>query len=126
MRFNNRVCHRLHDEHVATIALAGQLEQLIARYPQDAPDIDDSGSEQFLSNLSTDIGGEVERHFAFEESELFTYLETIGEMAIGALLTEEHKVLRPLGMQLAALARNARDRRLKPAEWRALSHAGQE
>ncbi len=126
MKFSNRICQRLHQEHEATIVLAERLEQLIARHRQDAPDIGDTSSMQFLSDLSIDIGGEVERHFSFEESQLFTYLQAIGEPAIGALLTEEHEVLRPLSVQLAALARNARLRRFEAVEWRALRRVGQE
>ncbi len=126
MSFTNRICQRLHQEHDSTIALAGRLEHLMVRFRDDAPDISDSVSARFLGDLSTDISGEVERHFAFEEDELFTYLVSVGEPAIGMLLTEEHEVLRPLGAQISALAGKARDRRLEPSEWSALRRAGQE
>jgi hemerythrin-like domain-containing protein len=38
---------------------------------------------------------------------LFVYLDGVGETAIGAHLTEEHAVLRPLLSELAAVARQA-------------------
>jgi hemerythrin-like domain-containing protein len=116
MSFNNRISQTLHDEHQATVALMERLEQLLARYRRSPPP-NDRGVAQFLDELARDLGADVERHFAFEESQLFTYLDAIGDAAIGAHLTDEHAAMRPLGIELAALARRARDKGFDAPGW---------
>src|SRR6516164_11603272 len=102
MSFTNRVRQTLHEEHQATIALMERLEQFIARHRRDGtPDAGDTAAARLLSDLATSMENEVQRHFAFEEERLFTYLNTIGNEAIGAHLTDEHAVLRPIGARLA-------------------------
>ena len=76
MNFNNRVCQKLHEEHAAVIALLERLTQTIARHRDDAPAAKDPMVAKLLSDLAAELPGEVERHFAFEESELFPYLST--------------------------------------------------
>ena len=107
MSFTNRICQTLHDEHGATVALMERLEQLLARGRRGAPDKADSNVARLLSDLSTGVEAEVERHFAFEENHLFTYLEAIGDADIGAHLTSEHAAMRPLGVRVAAISRIA-------------------
>jgi hemerythrin-like domain-containing protein len=115
MSFSNRISQTLHDEHRATVALMERLEQLIARHR--APPPKDRSVAQLLDDLARELGADVERHFAFEESQLFTYLDAIGDAAIGAHLTDEHVAIRPLGTELAALARNARDNGFDAPGW---------
>jgi hemerythrin-like domain-containing protein len=76
--------------------------------------------------LSTGVEAEVERHFAFEESHLFTYLEAMGDAAIGMHLTSEHEAMRPLGVRVAALARKAASAGFTPAEWEEFVRLAQE
>jgi hemerythrin-like domain-containing protein len=117
MNFTNRISQVLHEEHRATIALMERLEQLVARHRASAPDRDDRIVAQLLSDLSTGVQAEVERHFDFEEGQLFPYLEAAGDDAIGAHLTSEHEAMRPLGLQLAALAREASGKGFDQARW---------
>jgi len=124
--FNNRISQTLHDEHRATIALIERLEQLIARYRRGPPAADDRTVAQLLSDLSTGVEAEVQRHFAFEEERLFTYLAAIGDDAIGAHLTDEHAAMRPLGVRIAALARDAAARGFDAASWDEFRRSGQE
>ncbi len=125
MSFSNRISQTLHDEHQATVALMERLEQLIARNRR-SPPANERGVAQLLDELSRELGADVERHFAFEEAQLFTYLDAIGDKAIGAHLAGEHAAMRPLGTLLAALARNARDNGFDGPGWDEFRHIGGE
>ncbi len=127
MNFNNRISQALHEEHLATVALMQRLEQLIARHRRGAPpDASDGAVAKLLSDLAAALEAEVERHFAFEEERLFTYLAAIGEEAIGPHLTDDHTVMRPIGARLAALARAARTAGFDAATWEEFCRAGGE
>ncbi len=108
MAFSNRICQILHDEHAAAMALMERLAHLLARYPRGKPpDANDGAVAQLLRQIAPAIEADIERHFAFEEAELFPFLDAVGAGAIGAHLTEEHKAIRPLGVRLVALSRAA-------------------
>ncbi len=108
MTFSNRICQTLHDEHAAAMALMERIAHLLGRYPRGKPpDANDRAVAQLLNEIAPAIEADIERHFAFEESELFPFLDTAGASAIGAHLTEEHKAIRPLGLRLVALSRAA-------------------
>jgi hemerythrin-like domain-containing protein len=127
MSFTNRISQTLHDEHGATVALMERLEQLLTRGRRGGPpDPRDGAVASLLSDLSTGVEAEVERHFAFEENHLFTYLEAMGDAAIGAHLTSEHAAMRPLGVRVAAMARAATAQGFAPAEWEEFLRLGQE
>jgi len=126
MEFTNRISQKLHEEHRATVALVERLEQLIARHRQGAPDVKDRATAQLLGDLSVGIASEVERHFAFEENHLFSYLAAIGDSAIGAHLTDEHGAIRPLGTRIASLARAAATQGFDAAGWETFRRTSQE
>jgi hemerythrin-like domain-containing protein len=126
MSFTNRISQTLHEEHRATVALMERLEQLIARHRRSRPDVNDRAVVQLLSDLSTGVEAEVQRHFAFEEDRLFAYLAAIGDEAIGAHLTDEHTAMRPIGVRIAALAREAAVRGFDDAGWDEFRRSGQE
>jgi hemerythrin-like domain-containing protein len=127
MSFTNRISQALHDEHGATVALMERLEQLIARYRRGGlPAVGDPAVSRLLSDLSTGVEDEVERHFAFEEDHLFTYLREVGDVAIGEHLTSEHVTMRPLGQRLAAIARTSVGKGFEPAEWAEFGTLGQQ
>jgi hemerythrin-like domain-containing protein len=117
MSFTNRISQTLHEEHRATIALLERLEQLIARHRRNIPDIGDRAVAQLLSDLASGVAAEVQRHFDFEEHQLFAYLDAMGDSAIGSHLTEEHSAMRPLGLRLSELAREAAARGFDEAGW---------
>jgi hemerythrin-like domain-containing protein len=127
MSFANRISQALHEEHRASIALMERLEQFLARHRQTKPPLaDERGLGQLLSDLSTGVEAEVQRHFAFEENSLFSYLEAIGDEAIGVHLTEEHNAMRPIGSELAGLARDAAARGFDELAWKRFRLLGQE
>lgn len=115
--FSNRICETLHEEHRATVALMERLERLITAHRRSPPDAKDPATAQFLRELAGGVEAEVNRHFDFEEQHLFTYLQSIGDAAIGAHLTDEHSAMRPLGEQLATLARTATTTGFDAAGW---------
>jgi hemerythrin-like domain-containing protein len=116
MTFTNRVNQVLHDEHAATIALVHLLQGVVARFRRSSPAADDPVVAQLFKELAG-AETEVARHFAFEERQLFPYLEAMGDGAIGAHLTAEHAVLGPLWARLAALAREISAHGLDAEKW---------
>jgi hemerythrin-like domain-containing protein len=126
MSFTNRISQTLYEEHRATIALMGRLERLIAGHRREPPDAHDHGVAQLLSDLWTALEADVQRHFAFEEDHVFTYLGGIGEEAIGAHLTDEHTAMRPIAARIAALAREAAVRGFDSAGWDEFRRSGEE
>lgn len=118
MSFTNRISQALHDEHGATVALMERVEQMLARGRRGGPpDKADGNVARLLSDLSSGVEAEIERHFAFEENHIFAYLEAMGDAGIGEHLTSEHAAMRPIGARVAALARAAASNGFTPAEW---------
>lgn len=86
----------LHADHMATIAILQELEDMLA---VKAPP---KGGEGFLKRLSTTLRNEVERHFAFEENHLFPLFGAAGGMV--GMLVQEHRAILPLALGLADMA----------------------
>jgi hemerythrin-like domain-containing protein len=123
----NRISQTLHEEHRATIALMERLEALMVRFRKsDGPDVNEPATAQLLNDLATSIESEVQRHFAFEEDKLFSYLSEVGDDAIAEHLTSEHSAIRPVGMALASLAKEARAQGFDAARWAEFRRLGQE
>ncbi len=126
MMFSRRTAQLLHEDHQATIEVIEALDSLLARARRKTPDSADPQIARTLKQASGTIEGEIDSHFAFEENELFTRLEDMGDAAIGAHLREEHAALLPLGKQVAALARDALAGGFTDASWADFrSHAGE-
>jgi iron-sulfur cluster repair protein YtfE (RIC family) len=96
MEFNRHISRRLHEEHVATLALWGRLESVLAAGRHDAA---------LLKSAAASLERELDRHFRFEEAELFPRLAEAGEGDIGELLREEHETIRAAGTRFIALAK---------------------
>jgi len=124
--FTHRISQTLHEEHRETVALMERLEQLIARHRRALPDVADRTVARLLSDLSTGVQAEVERHFAFEEARLFGYLAEIGDNEISAHLTDEHNAMRPIGQRVAHLAREGSAQGFDQDRWTELCRLGQE
>jgi hemerythrin-like domain-containing protein len=124
--FNNRICQTLHDEHASNTALLERVERLIGGQGRAHPNNIDPTVRELLSALGTNMANEVRRHFDFEENELFTYLDSIGENAIGAHLTDEHSVLRPLITQLSDTAHASLERGFDESGWNKFRQLGAE
>lgn len=96
MEFDRAISRRLHEEHDATLALWGRVEQAVAADRHDAA---------LMREAAAALAGEIERHFEFEEHELFPRLAAAGEGDIGELLAEEHEAIREAAGRFMALAR---------------------
>ena len=124
--FSTRVCQALHDEHRATIGLAERIAGLLDRHRRGRPDSHDAATRRLLDEIPAAMGAGIARHFDFEEAELFAHLAAVGDVAIGAHLTDEHQVMRPLGLELANLARSAAADGFDEAAWQSFRHVGTE
>ena len=91
-----QVNRRLHEEHVAVIALCARLEASLAAGKPDTA---------LLKTALAAIEDEVERHFVFEEAELFPRMKEAGEGDLVELLLEEHVAVRDAARRFAAAAR---------------------
>lgn len=107
MSFSRRTAQLLHEDHQATIAVIESLDALLARARKKAPDVADPAVRNTLEAAGSAIEDEVSDHFAFEEDELFTRLEEMGDVGIGDHLRGEHAALLPLGHSVAEMARDA-------------------
>lgn len=95
MMYSNRVCQKLHDEHMATLALLERLERFVAKGEPAAAS--DSGTRSFLIDLAVAFESEVWHHFDFEEKHLFDYLVAAGDTELARHLTDEHVQIKTVG-----------------------------
>ena len=115
MTDSNRVCQKIHDEHMATLALLERLERFMAA--GSPPDAADPAARRLLVDLAVAFENEIWRHFAFEEKHLFRYFDNSGEPEMARHLTEEHVQIKGLGAPLIAVARGAAMSGFTPAAW---------
>ena len=116
MMYSNRVCHKLHDEHMATLALLERLERFVAKGEPAAAS--DSGTRSFLIDLAAAFESEVWRHFDFEEDYLFDYLVAEGDTELPRHLTDEHVQIKAVAQRVIAMARAAAVAPFSPSAWR--------
>jgi len=123
MDLNTRTARQLHDEHVAVIALMDKLEEFVGK---DQPDTTDSQVSNFLGDLKVVIEGEVTNHFKFEEEDLFPILNAEGDGDMSDLLSEDHEVILPLGLELAAAINVVRAEGFTTESWQSFKRYGAE
>jgi DUF438 domain-containing protein len=121
MDFSRHTNRTLHDEHVAVIDLMARFESALTR---NATPPDGGEVLALLGSVRTALRTEVERHFDFEERDLFPILEDSGEGDLVALLEEEHATVRASAAAVLPLLDTARDRALSAAEWQRLRTHG--
>ena len=91
-----QVSRRLHEEHQATLTLWTRVEASLAAGKADAA---------LMRSAAASVADEIQRHFAFEETELFPRLAAAGEDDIAQLLAEEHEAIRAAGLRFIAAAK---------------------
>ena len=129
MNHTRQTARLLHDEHRANLDLLGRVEQALARGAGAAQRrAAEPGSDlpRLLAALELQVTQDVDRHFAFEERELFPRMIESGDGGIAALLTEEHDAMREVAAELRPLARAAAEGTLDAAGWSALHGAALE
>ncbi len=94
MEFKRHVSRRLHEEHEATLALWGRVQSSLAAKAGDAA---------LLRSAAAALQQELDRHFVFEEEELFPRLSEAGESDLCELLTEEHASIREAAASFISL-----------------------
>jgi iron-sulfur cluster repair protein YtfE (RIC family) len=94
MQLNLAVTRRLHEEHEATLALWGRVEQALAAGIHDPA---------LMREAAAALAGEIARHFEFEEAQLFPRLAG-SEGDLAELLAEEHVTIRAAAQRFIALA----------------------
>ncbi len=115
MMYSNRICQKLHDEHMATLALLEKLERFVAS--NKLPEATDSAARALLIDLAVAFENEIWRHFGFEEKHLFDYFAKTGDTEMGPLLTAEHLQIKNLGARIIAMARAAASSGFTPSAW---------
>ena len=127
MGLNRRIPRVLHDDHVAVISMLQRFTAALDDVePEQVPDIADGGFSGLLGELVIAVDGEIADHFALEEQDLFPALEAAGEGGLGAMLTEEHDVILPLGRRVAQKAELARKNGFDIESWKTFRRMGHE
>jgi hemerythrin-like domain-containing protein len=119
MSFQRQVSHALDEEHRTNLDLLGKIEQAFARAPRSGASKDPELAKvaaSFVRHLEQDVN----RHFDFEEQELFTRLADAGEGDIAELLAEEHAAIRAVAEEMLPLARAAAAGSLGDDGWNTL------
>ena len=119
MNFSRQTSHALHADHLANLQLLGRAEQAFVRAPR-AGAGGDAELLGLLALLVRHLEHDIDRHFVFEEQELFPRLIEAGDGGIAGLLTEEHEAIRAVAAELLPLARAAPAAGLDVAGWEAL------
>lgn len=117
MNGSSHVSRALHDEHRANLSLLGRLEMTLARGgPPAAGDRADE-FKRLLREFVALVENDMNRHFLFEENELFPRLSDAGESDIAEALGEEHQSIRAVAEDLLPLARLALEQALNASQW---------
>lgn len=120
MDFDRRIARRLHEEHLASLALLGRFEEALAARQAPAPG--DRAWAEIARAVCAAFEDEVAHHFEFEERELFPRLADAGEPGIGMLLAEEHRTIRAVAADLLPALRASVAG--TPVDWKELRNAG--
>ncbi|GAB4467735.1 MAG: hypothetical protein OHK0044_08740 [Burkholderiaceae bacterium] len=105
----------LHREHDANLDLLARVEQAFAGAPRR-----DAEAVALIRTLGAHLAHEVDRHFGFEERELFGRMTDSGAGDLATLLAEEHVTIRSVAADLAPLIARAGAGALDDAGWDAL------
>lgn len=125
MNFSSQTSHTLHEEHRASLDLLGRAEQALARAPR-GEGARDPDLIKLVGALTRSLEQDIDRHFGFEERELFPRMSEAGDGEIAMLLTEEHDAIRAVAKELLPLTRAAATGTLDAAGWDALKRGALE
>lgn len=113
------VSQALDDEHRTSLSLLERFERALGRR-------DDDELAALARPLLTQIDSDVEKHFRFEEDELFSRLRDAGDDDIAALLADEHADIRALSTELRPLLQSLAQGGLTAAQRAELKRLGLE
>lgn len=112
MMISSQVSRALDEEHRANVALLAQLEQTVARSSSYT-----AAHAALMGQVVRLLEHEVDRHFGFEEEQLFPRMQESGDGGLAVLLHEEHESIRAVGRDLLPLARQAAAGTIDAAGW---------
>lgn len=115
----------LHEEHRINLDLLGRVEQALARAPRGGAGADPD-LVRLVAALGHHLAQEVQRHFDFEERELFSRMKEAGDGEIASLLMDEHEAIRAVTAELLPLTQAASAGTLDGAGWDALKRGALE
>lgn len=116
MNFSRQTSRALHEDHRANLQLLGRAEQMFAKAPR-AQASRDPELLKLVAALAQHLQQDVDRHFGFEERELFSRLRDSGDGGIAMLLSEEHEAIRAVAEELVPLADSVASGSLDAAGW---------
>lgn len=125
MNFSTQTSHTLHEEHRINLALLGRAEQALARAPRGEGERDPE-LIKLIGTLARNLEQDIDRHFGFEEKELFPRMRDAGDGEMAMLLVEEHDAIRAVAEELLPLTRAAVSGSLDAAGWDALKRGALE
>lgn len=125
VEFEKNVNRILHDEHMMVLNLLNRFDAFLKGIGEGRVlNGEEPETVRLLNELITALEQEIDRHFRFEEEALFPELKEAGEDDFAAALQEDHDALRPMAVEIAALARRALSRGLNGEEWRKFRQVG--
>ena len=119
MGFQRQVSQALDDEHRTNLDLLGRVEQAFARAPRGGMAAD-AELARLAGTFGRHLEHDIDRHFEFEERQLFPRMTEAGDGDMAALLVEEHESIRAVAAELLPLARAAAAGTLDADGWSAL------
>ncbi|HEX7327766.1 MAG TPA: hemerythrin domain-containing protein [Casimicrobiaceae bacterium] len=125
MNFQRQVCRLLDDEHRANLEILGRVEDAFARVARGS-EADDPELAQIVGAFARHVERDIDRHFEFEERELFPRMDEHGDGDLASLLRDEHDAIRAVGVELLPLARAAVAGSLDRAGWAELRRSARE
>jgi len=125
MNSNRQTSRALHEEHRTNLELLGRVELALARVPRQNAGADPD-LRRLVAALGQQITHDVERHFVFEEEELFSRMADAGDGDVAGLLVEEHDAIREVAAELMPLVTAAAEGTLDDEGWQALSRGALE
>jgi hemerythrin-like domain-containing protein len=118
MDFRTATSRKLDEEHRESLALLGRFERGVLDVAVgSAPD---EGFALLAKQVARAVAGEVDRHFRFEEEQLFPRLAAGGEGDLANLLLDEHKSIRATAADLLPPLLAASTGRLDAAQFAVL------
>ncbi len=119
MNFSRQTSLALHQDHRANLQLLARAEHAFARASRTTPGTDPEFLK-LIAALAQHLQQDVDRHFGFEERELFSRLREAGDGGIAMLLGDEHEAIRAVAEELLPLSRSAVAGTLDAAGWETL------
>ena len=118
MEYSLQICNSLHDDHMATVRVLEQLEaQLTKLGRKSAPDINAPDLAKLLTDVAATLKSEITSHFSFEEDNLFTLIEEMGDTPMLMILRDEHNTIRPLAAKITEAISEARADGFSDESW---------